>query len=292
MNGMVGRIGLGSVGLLLGFFAVAPVSAQVIRGTLVDDDTQEGVEGASVTLLSSVERTISTTLTDSLGSFMVPVADLGAYYLEAQRIGYGTTRSQSFNVSVTDTVHVTFFISTQAIILDPIVVGIPRVLGSELFEKRIATERGVFFTPEMVDSLRPTRHIGEILTHADATQVRWEWGPDESGKYGPRPRVRTYFGREGCLNYIVDRTPVANPWYEGVGIWGASPLADLAPENIVAVEVYRGFFEVPDDFAMQIVANDMHTRRKLRDMQRGECGIVVFWTEEGWGTAYGRGRNR
>ena len=59
-------------------------------------------------------------------------------------------------------------------------------------------------------------------------------------------------------------------------------LGDVDREDLVAVEVYRGFFEVPEEVERQILANTLGTRRKLRDIQRGECGLVILWTERGW----------
>ena len=262
----------------------APLAGQTIAGTLVDDDTQDGVEGATVLLLGVAEDTLQSTLTDSLGHFAVGIPGVGAYYLEATRIGYGTTRSQSFNVTTADTTTVTFFVSTQAIVLDPIVVGIPTVIGSEVFEARRAVGDGLFFTPEMVDSLRPETHVGEIFESAgDDVFLTWGYGRREDGSYGPIPRMRSYRGASGCLSYIVDRTPVPDPFFSGVASpWGVAPLSELSPEDLVAIEIYRGWFEVPADYEDQILANTLGTRRKLRDMRRGECGIVVLWTERGW----------
>ena len=274
-------------GLLVALLLTAPVasvSAQTVHGTLVDEDSQEGVEGATVLLLGAAEDTLHSTLTDSLGHFTVAIPGVGAYFLEASRIGYGTTRSQSFNVTSPDTTTVTFFVSTQAILLDPIVVGIPTVIGSEVFQTRLTAGDGIFFTPEMVDSLRPVRHVGELFEHTDdEVFLTWGFGRREDGGYGPIPRIRSYRGASGCLSYIVDRTPVPDPFFAGVSSpWGVAPLSELTPEDLVAVEIYRGWFEVPSDYEDQILANTLGTRRKLRDMRKGECGIVVLWTERGW----------
>lgn len=269
------------VSLLL--FSV-PVGGQTITGTLVDDDTQEGIDAATITLLGSTRNRIRSTLTDSLGNFVLPVPNLGAYYLEAERIGYGTTVSQSFNVAATDTTTVTFFLAVAAVRLEPIVVGIPTVIGSEVFAQRMATGQGVFFTPTMIDSLRPTQYVGEIFRHADDDIfLTWQWGLSENGRYGPIPKIRSFRGKEGCLNYIVDRTPVPAPLFEGVrSVWGVVPLADLEPEDLVAIEIYRSWSEVPEDYEQQILANTLSTRQALRDMRRAECGVVVIWTERGW----------
>jgi hypothetical protein len=263
------------------------LSAQTLSGILVDEGTLEGVEGATIALLDSGRSPISSTLTDAAGAFSFTVASFGAYFIRAQHLAYGEVSSQSFNVSgvETDTVALIFYVTPQAIVLEPIYLGIPSVVGSEVFEQRRTTGAGIFFTPEMIDSIRPTQHVGEIFSHVeDDLFMSWGWGLREIGGYGPLPNIHSFRGA-GCLNYIVDRTPVPAPFFQSGGNpWSVSPLAELEPKDLVAVEVYRGWWEVPKDYEKQILANTLGTRRKLRDIRLGECGIVVIWTDKGWGT--------
>ena len=110
------------------------------------------------------------------------------------------------------------------------------------------------------------------------------WGYYENGRNGPIPSVRTYLG-SGCVNYIVDRTPIPDPWFLGVNSpWGVSPLSELTPEDLVAVEIYRHVTEVPDDFMNQLIIDTKDKRRKVRDMFHRDftCGVVIFWTEDSW----------
>ena len=273
-------------GLLMAVLLATPTGghAQTLQGTLVDDETQEGIDGATITLLDAAETPLRSVLTDSAGVFHLDLPTVGAFYLEAERIGYGVTRSQSFNVTSSDTTTVTFFVAVDAVVLQPIVVGIPTVVGEEVFADRLAAGRGLFFTPEMVDSLRPATHVAELFDHVEEDIfLTWTSGMREDGSFGPIPRVRSYRGDRGCLHYIVDRTPVPDPFFSGIrSLWGVSPLAELQPDDLVAMEVYRGWFEVPEDYESQILANSLATRRKLRDMRTGECGIVILWTERGW----------
>lgn len=259
----------------------APVGAQVLRGTLVDDATGQGIPGAEIHLLETDSSRIGGVLTDSLGTFVVPVPGLGEYMLRARRIGYGSRVSQRFPVTTLDTVDVQFHVAADAILLAPLMVRVRAVSGEELFGARVGLGKGVLFSPEMVDSLRPSTHPGEILRHADKVRVRWSWGEHEDGGNGPVPGVRTYLGG-GCVNYIVDRTPVPDPFFERVSQWGVAPLSDLTPDDLVAVEVYRHVTEMPDDIFRQIEAKNAHERRKLRQIQRSTCGVVVFWTRDGW----------
>jgi hypothetical protein len=222
--------------LLLALGLTGNLSAQTLEGFLVDERALEGVEGATIALLSSGRTTLSTTLTDSVGSFRFSVPGFGAYFIGAEHVGYGSVATPSFNITGTeaDTVTLTFYVSPQAIALHPILVGIPTVVGSEIFEQRRATGEGIFFSPEMIDSIRPTEHVGEIFRHAeDDLLMTWGWGLREKEGYGPIPIIRSFHGDgpdRGGLNYIVDRTPIPDPFYEGVGsAWGVEPLMDLEP---------------------------------------------------------------
>ena len=240
------------LGLALTFSLTQALGAQVIVGVLVDDDTDLVIEGATITLFSFQGQRFGSVVSDSEGRFVID-AHLGDFRLLAERIGYQTTRSQRFEVPTLDTITVTFFLASDVVLLEPLVVTIPVIQGRDLFESRLELGKGVLLGPEAVDSLRPERHAGEILKHVDKVRVRWGWGYYENGRNGPIPSVRTYLG-DGCVNYIVDRTPVPDPWFLGVNSpWGVSPLAELTPEDLVAVEIYRHVTEVPDDFMNQLI---------------------------------------
>jgi hypothetical protein len=262
--------------------------AQVIRGTLVDDRSLAPVEGALIRLLDDGGSILRTAISDEQGLFFFE-ANLGTYQLEAQRIGYRLTRSQSFRM-VLDTLRVEFRIDQEAVLLAPLVVNVGRRPGREVFESRVNSEQGFFFPPAMVDSLRPKTHVGEIFSHADDTFVRWSAGYHEDGKFGPLPRIGTWIG-SGCMHIIVDGRPTVEPFFQNFdvrgrlqpgSIWGVWPLSDLEPEDLVAIEVYRAWFEVPEDFRRDLVIEYPQQRKTLRQINQKACGIAFIWTTHGW----------
>ena len=267
-----------AIGLLL--LSGGSAEAQVIRGLLLDDSTNVPVAGATVVLLDEGGAVRGRSLTDTAGVFVLG-AELGIHRLRAERLGYGTKLSPAFRVSDPDTLRVTFRIGGEAVRLPPLVVTATRRPGRELFSERMARGEGVHLTPEMVDSLRPEMHVGEIFRHADETWVHWTWGRYEDGRTGPIPRVKTYLGKYGCVHFIVDRTPVPAPFFES-SVWGVPPLADLTPEDLVAVEVYRSWHEVPEDFRKQLRIRNHWERRALQRIDRKACGVAILWTAEGW----------
>ena len=270
-----------AVGIALAMSAswVGPVQAQVIRGVVIDETTSRPVPDVALTLLGEERPVEKRTLSDSSGVFWFE-AELGVYRLRAERIGYGVTRTLPFRVLALDTVRVELRISAQALMLAPLSVEVVGVPGRELFEERVAAGEGFHFTPEMVDSLRPSEYVGEIFRSAEKTWVRWGFGRGEDGKAGPLPGVFTYLG-SGCLHYVVDRTLVPKPFF-GSSFWGVPPLSELTPDDLVAIEVYRAWHEIPEDLVKQLRFRTPWERDMLRIVNRKECGMVVIWTEDGW----------
>ena len=261
--------------------AAVPANAQVIRGTLVDDGTLERVGGATVHLRAEDGRALDRTLTDALGIFYFDV-EIGPYRLAAERIGFQPTESFLFHVEVYDTLDVEFRIAQQAVMLSPLVVSVGLPSGRELFEKRVETEDGFFFTPEMVDSLRPETYASEIFRHAERTVMHtWRRVRGEDGNHRVVTGFRTTLGREGCLHWIVDHTPVPEPFWAS-SVWGVPPLMDLQPEDLVAIEMYRAWHEVPEDFREGIRIRTVREGQAMTRINRKECGIVIIWTRDGW----------
>jgi hypothetical protein len=260
----------------------------VIEGRLVDDATGEPVSGASVSLLPPVDDVVVTRrLTDAEGRFTF-LADFGEWRLRAVRIGYATTTSDRFEIRRAGVTEVEFRIDMEAITLLPLVVEVGRPRGRDLFEERRRSPAGLFWSPEMVDSLRPTKHVAQLFENERTIRVRWDWARMQDMRVGPVPVVGTYFGRRllNCLHWIVDYTLVAPPDFPFISFsteaWATPPLSDVGPEDLVAVEFYRHGTEVPDNIIDQLDIRGAWERRELQKFNRSTCGVVVLWTEEGW----------
>ncbi len=266
--------------LLLAALAPAQgLQAQVLRGSLLDDTTDRPVAGATVWLMNEGDLRLDRVMTDSNGRFFFDL-ELGMYLLHAERIGFQPTTSSPFSIQALDTTDVEFRISDQALMLATISVTVGGPSAPEVFAARMATEDGVFFTPEMVDSLRPRTHAGEIFGHAGGARVRWSWGVADDLQTGPIPSLRTYKGY-GCINYIVDRTVVPKSVF-GSSPWGVAPLSSVTPENLMAVELYRTWSEVPEDFRSALRVHNPQEAAALMEINRKRCGVAVIWTRSGW----------
>jgi hypothetical protein len=240
--------------------------AQLIRGHLVDRVTGSPVSGARIELIKGDELK-GYSLTDSAGFFRLPVPQPGDYVLEATSLGYARSRSHSIDVHPPDTITVEFAIHPEAILLEPLIVTAKSSYGRASFRKHMEEwGKGVFFTPEMVDSINP-RHPADVLHGADKTHFVWRWGQGKAV-----PSIRTFLGH-GCLAYMLNRLPVSASIYPG--IWENSPLALIRGEDIVAVEYYRHISEVPRELLHFAEVGGAYGLPRM-------CGLVVFWTRAAW----------
>ena len=249
---------------------------QAVRGHLLDLEANRPVSTALVSLLMGEER-LGTTSTDENGFFFLPIPDPGEYQLEASRMGYGTTVSQPFQVTLGDTLTVRFEISPRAVPLEPLLVVGRTSRGTNKFlAHREEWGRGIFLTPEMVDSIAP-RHYGDVFRKQEGIWLSWGWGTWSTGMSGPVPKVRTYQGH-GCLTYMVDRTPIV-PGNRYI-------LEGLDPKDIVAVEIYRSPTEVPPDLRnfqdMEVSSTRVSGLATYSSLLFYECGVAVYWTVRGW----------
>ncbi len=150
----------------------SPLQGQALRGRVVDDSTEVALPDVTVTLLHG-QVVLRRMISDSVGSFFFALPDSGAYGLEAQRLGYETARGDAVRVPGTDTVTVEFRIRMGAILLEPLIISARTGYGSTVFNLRMHNwGRGVFMTPEMVDSINP-RHPADVFRSQEQTWLSW-----------------------------------------------------------------------------------------------------------------------
>lgn len=268
---------------VFGLLHVGALEAQVVYGRLVDDETGAGVADASVTLLDDDEDERGSYLTDGDGRFIFELPSPGSYRLRAERLGYGSVTSQFFDaLERSDTLSVRFHVSTEAVLLDPLVVSVPRRFGGrEIFERRCTPSRGVCLSPDVVDSIAPRTHPAELFRDIEDVYVSWGWGKYSEGGAGPIPGIRTFVGR-GCLVYMIDNVRV-RPDPFASGFWAGYPLNQLRPGDIEAVEFYRGAWEIPEEYRhLGSLSYRKLTDGGFRTVDMDLCGLVVFWTRAGW----------
>lgn len=109
------------VGALL--MMAAPLSAQIVRGRIVDQATGGALPGAHVILVDSTGREGASVLTTDDGRFAIRAPEAGRYALRVQRIGYSSTRSDPFALGPDETLEQQIAAPTVSVRLDAITVN-------------------------------------------------------------------------------------------------------------------------------------------------------------------------
>ncbi|HUP01340.1 MAG TPA: carboxypeptidase regulatory-like domain-containing protein [Gemmatimonadota bacterium] len=90
--------------LFITLFTAAPLTAQVIRGSVVEQDTGGLVTGGFVVLLDEGGVQRDAALTDAAGRFLLTAPEPGHYRLGLDRIGYLSVTTPSFQVAAGQTI--------------------------------------------------------------------------------------------------------------------------------------------------------------------------------------------
>jgi hypothetical protein len=237
-----------------------PLSSQVVRGRVLDQDTEEPVNVASVTLLVGTrgEEIVRGVLTDSLGRFVIGSGGDGRYRLSAERIGYEKVVSPPFDLVGRDTLEVELRMSTQAIPLAPLTVVSERMplldnirlveggfVGRRDLYGREGLGSGHFLTKKDWEHRSPTM-IAEIVREVPGIRI-----------VGASIRMRTVtsFNPYGCVpSFYLDGNLIR--------LRGESIEDLISAYSISAVEVYTGMTRPPE----------------FMDMLEHPCGAIVLWT--------------
>lgn len=250
-------LALACVTILLAFVEV--LEAQVVRGRVLDSTLGEPVPTARVTLFTGEEERVATVLTDTLGRFTVRAKAPGPHLLEADRLGYGPQRTDTFEVASEGVTRKDVPLAPEAVELEGIMVqGYP---GQLLHE---ATMAGVYARRARSPSVGSNRVIvrgdGEIENGFRIRDVLPAWIPGR--RCAPRGE-----GGDPLPHVYIDG------WEARTRGPGATNfILDLSLTEVVAVEFYRDINMAP---------------MSLRPWSGGQvggfdqiraCGIVIVWT--------------
>jgi hypothetical protein len=236
----------------------AELRAQAVRATVTDAGTGAPVSAALVRLETETGTLAGAEFTDARGTVRLRVRNPGRYVLSAERSGYEVERT-TLLLRLDGETPVALAMRPSPLALDTLRVVAEATgdeVGSEAFSRRRSGGRGIFLDSAYI-AQRDATWPGDFLRSVPGIEVRLM-----SGRGGFR-RPTTRMGSR-CLATLVNGLPYYGGWPRTV------PLEQtLQASNVVAVEVYRVYEEVP-----------VPLRRYAR--QGGACGLVIYWTEDGW----------
>lgn len=230
--------------------AAAQLSGQTVQGHITDARTRFAVNGATVSLRDSTGSVVGRTATNYMGTFRITAPGPGVYSLLAEAMGYGDTSSDSFELEDGTEATVDLHLRPEPVELDTLAVEtrrqrIVKKLETQGFYDRQRMGIGTFLTPDQIKQW-PAISVGDILRHAPFVEVR------SLGVQGSVIKVR------GCAPTIyVDGNRIHD-------VPGNTPENWVRPEDIVAVEVYRGLAQIPLQWGMNET-----------------CGVILIWTSLG-----------
>lgn len=271
---------------LLWVASASSLSAQLVRGRLVDLEGGAPIVGGLLTLLAADSGVVTVAVSDEEGHWQLDVPEAGTYFVAAERIGYQRWVSDEVQIGPADELESVFHLRADAVLLDPIEVRV-RALRQYLeyagFFDRQRSNFGHFVTPEDIERRQAARvtdllaaipgvrlmHVGDGSVGPAQIQLRGS-NLSRGGSCRPRVFVDGLMYSRGDSRPVQDREgaeteqDVSDPLrYDQ-----ALSLDDLGhPSSIAGIEVYRSASQVPVQFGGTSVET--------------LCGVIVVWTRTG-----------
>ena len=230
------------------------LTAQTVRGTLVDSASSQPLASASIELTGADSQLVARASSDGAGKFLLEAPAPGGYRVRVQRIGYRVYESAMVLNSRGET-NLTIPLAAVAVELPPVTVEAVQdgYLLNRGFYMRKTSERGTFLDPAAVEKLATKAKLAtDILVRIPGVRI-----------YQGAPQLRTcrtvtQTSSEGAM----DITGYPHIYIDGV-MGGTEIMWSLQPNDILAVEVYMGPSQVP------LVYGGTST----------PCGVILIWTK-------------
>jgi outer membrane receptor for Fe3+-dicitrate len=237
---------------------VSPVAAQEM-GVLTGVVTAPNAAPLAQARVS-ISDTPLAAVTDSTGGFRVARIPPGMRTLEIKRLGY-LPLALPVEVLAGEILHLQLALSPETVVLTSVHVDAsaadPALRG---FNARRARGTGTYFNREELDRMQP-RVFTDILRRVAGVQIQAGIERYGSGSTVQMGRNSGGLGARVCpVEFFVNGTPFPSARDGNINHF-------IAPEDVVAVEVYAGTSQVPQEFS-----SGMYNTR---------CGIVIVWTRSG-----------
>jgi hypothetical protein len=223
----------------------APLGTAVLTGTVTSTNGQP-LEGAQVLLLG-------TTLggrTDQGGNFRLGGLPGGTQSIEVRQIGYAPQR-YAVDLAPDKISKVNAVLEERAVVLKEVEVAGKKGSGIPGFDRRQKSGFGTYITRDDIEK-RGAINTSDLFRTIPGVQVLW----NGSGYTVQMSRANTGY----CpVQYYIDGTPFLST--------GGDDMDQIVqPQDIQAIEVYKGPTETPAEF---------------QGGGGAACGTIVIWTRRG-----------
>jgi hypothetical protein len=246
-------------------FAALPLSAQAVRGRVIDAATGEGVAQAQVQAVTPEGHDAGRARTGPDGAFEIQLRAAGTMRIRAERTGYQATLTGNLPVAIRETVEVEVRLSSSALAMEPLRVTArvepPHRRNLELngFYDRERMGLGKYLRREDFEN-RANQNLAQVLSRVQGTSIQYQ---------GSKQYV--YFPRNGRPNLRQSfRGPPQNACLPRLFVDGSRVTYDanndinsvVSPGQVEAIEVFRSPSEIPVQY------NDNNSM----------CGVILIWT--------------
>lgn len=241
--------------LALGLVAAPPaLRAQETRIRVIDAISRLAVAFPEVEALGRGDDVLGRYLGSAAGVLEVALPE-GVQAIRVSALGFSPRV-----VLPPDTDEIEIALETRPIALDSIVVTAD-ANGRAQFSARRERGSGVFLDPVDIQTKIEYRVTDAFY---DVPKLRMSFGNSGNGF----PNLVSQLG-PGCLVYRLDHM-VLRDLPQGSRAWTTWPLSMVTTENVMAIEIYRYFGEVPPELRHEAGIYDV------------PCGLVVIWTTVAW----------
>jgi hypothetical protein len=281
------KVSLAAVATVLLTGIPADGAGQVLRGRLLDLDTNQPITGGVVTLARNGREWVVSVVTGDDGSYRLAAPGPGSYLVEARRLGYRAWIDGPVELRAGDRWESEYRLQALPIPLDPVGVKARNEARDPLLERvgfyeRQRADFGHFVTRAQI-AARDARRVTDLLAAIPGVRIL----PSSTGLSRAGIDVRgSVLSRGGACHprVFVDGLMVirgdARP--RGTDLFGQQAtevrgdpaerleiaLNDVVmPQDIEALEVYRSATQVPVRFGGSGTAT--------------QCGAIVIWTRRG-----------
>jgi carboxypeptidase family protein len=259
--------------------AARSAAAQMIHGRLLQEGTLVPLANASVQLMDARGDELNRlVVTNEAGTFAMRV-EPGSYTLRIRRIGFTPLTTPVISLEANEVFEGTYRVSPATIRLatERITAKRSLELGRDGFFRRKELGKGVFLArTDLAD--KDQRDFSFLMRGIDGIRV------EATGRI---------LSTEGwrCLYFMVNKVPVSSVPGSVPGSTMWPTLEDLVPtgHDVMAIEVYREFSEVPAEFRLDAWPGAKPGQRAVpntasigRRGAEGPCGLVSIWTRAAW----------